>query len=383
MVISEKIRAYLIGVLVLIALILLIHFVGEIVLPFVFAIFIAYLLNPIILKIQTKIPNRNLAVTSFLVSVGALFVCILIFFGSYLIKDTKRFVGAVDVFVVQHEDQINEIRENIGGLVDGVYKSDAVQKQINSLDSLSVETKESDLTSALSSVYSFLSEPNTEPELPEEEPWNGFFMVIYTIIYLVTILYSYDFFTGKYAMYMKNRKPINSRFQGIWLNFKVVFLNYFRQRAKVVLISMAIFVLSFSIMDLPGAIMIGIITGLLTYAAHFHYLSLPVVAIGCWVLSVESNVHFLVFFGIVLAIYVFVSVLEELVFFPKIMKSVSGMNAAVVILSFSLWIYLLGGFVGTVLALPITQLILIYLDRILVHNREIVEPSELDKESKL
>lgn len=375
MIISEKIKAYIIGSLLLIAFVLLIHFVGEIVLPFVFAIFIAYLVNPIILKIQTKIPNRNLAITTLLVSSAVVVVCVLVFFGSYLIKDTKRLVGAVDIFVEQHDEQITEIRKTVGSFVDGVYESDAVQKQIESIDTLSNETKEKDLTAALKSVYSFLSKPTTEVKEPQKERWNGFTMFIFTLIYLVSILYTFDYFQGKYEKYMKNRKPINSRFQGIWLDFKVVFLNYFRQRAKVVFISMAIFITAFSILDLPGAIIIGIFAGLLTYASHFHYLSLPMVAIGCWVLSVETNVSFFLFFGIVLSVYILVSVLDETIFFNKIMKSVNGMNPAVMILAFALWIYLLGGFVGTILALPLTRLVLIYLDRILIHQQEKLNPS--------
>lgn len=377
MVISEKIKAYITGALMLIALVLLIHFVGEIVLPFVFAIFIAYLLNPVILKIQKKIPNRNLAITTFLVSATILVVCILIFFGAYLIKDTKRLVSAVDVFVEQNEEQINDIRKSVGSFVDGVYKSEAVQGQIQSIDTLSAETKEKDLTGALESVYSFLNDPAAEPKEPEKRNWNGLLMLIYTLVYLVTILYTFDYFESKYAKYSKGRKPIDSRFQDIWLDFKVVFLNYFRQRAKVVLLSMAIFVITFSIMDLPGAIIIGILTGLLTYAANFHYLSLPIVAIGCWILSVETNMHFLLFFGIILAVYILVSILDETVFFNRIMKSVSGMNPAVMILAFVLWIYLLGGFVGTVLALPLTQLILIYLDRTLTPQQEKSNPTEI------
>ncbi len=382
MVISEKIKAYIIGALLLIALVLLIHFVGEIVLPFLFAIFTAYLINPIILKIQTKIPNRNLAVTAFFVSTVVMVVCILVFFGAYLIKDTKRLVSAVDVFVEQNEEQINEIRKNVGNFVDGVYESEAVQSQIQSIDTLSNEVKEKDVTAALESVYTFLSNSNEESTAPERKTWNGFVMLIYTLIYLGAILYTYDYFQAKYAKYMKGRKPINSRFQGIWLDFKVVFLNYFHQRVKVVLISMAIFVITFSIMDLPGAILLGVLTGLLTYAAQFHYLSLPVVAIGCWVLSIETNVHFFVFFGIILAVYILISVLEETVFFKRIMKSVSGMNPAVMILAFALWIYLLGGFVGTILALPLTQLILIYLDRILIHKQETLKPSKVPEEEK-
>ena len=370
MVISEKIKAYTIGILLLAVLIVLIHLVGEIVLPFVFALFIAYLLNPIILKIQKKIPNRNLAITTFLVSVSTMIISILLFFGAYLIKDTKRLVSAVDIFIEQNENQINDIRKNVGSFVDGVYESEAVQSRIESVDTLSAEIKEKDLTGALKSVYSFLSTPNDKPKEPEKKNWNGFLMLIYTLIYLVVILFTFDYFQAKYAKYMKGRKPINSRFQGIWLDFKVVFLNYFRQRGKVVLISMTIFVIAFSIMDLPGVIIIGILTGLLTYAAHFHYLSLPIVAIGCWILSIETNVHFFVFFGILLVVYILVSVVDEMIFFPKIMKSVNGMNPAVMILAFALWIYLLGNFVGTILALPLTQLILIYLDRILTQQQD-------------
>jgi predicted PurR-regulated permease PerM len=381
MVISDKVKAYIIGALLLIAFVLLIHFVGEIVLPFVFALFIAYLVNPLILKIQRKIPNRNLAITSLLVSFTALFVCVVIFFGGYLIKDTKRLVSAVDVFVEQHEEQINDIRENVGGFVDEVYESDVVQSQIESIDTLSTETKEKDLTAALGSVYSFFNDPNAEPEEAQGRDWNGFVMLVYTLIYLAAILYTFDYFEEKYTKYMKDRKPIDTRFHGVWVDFKVIFLNYFRQRFKVVLLSMAIFVAAFSIIDLPGAIIIGIITGLLTYASHFHYLSLPVVAIGCWVLSVETNLHFMLFFGILLGVYILVSVLEETVFFNKIMKSVNGMNPAVMILAFALWIFLLGGFIGTVLALPLTQLILIYLDRILIHQKEILHPKvELSNE---
>ncbi len=382
MVISEKYKAYITGSVLLVALIVLIHFVGEIVLPFIFAIFIAYFLNPVILKIQKKIPNRNVAISMLLISASALVICTFLFFGGYLIKDTKRFVSAVDVFVEQHEGQIDEVRNSVGGFIDGVYESDAVQSQIHSVDTLTTDDiKEKDLTGALESVYSFLTDPDDQPEKSEKKNWNGFIMLIYTLIYLVTILYTFDYFESKYIKYVKGRSSVGSQFHGIWLDFKEVFLNYFRQRAKIVLISMAIFILAFSIMDLPGAIIIGILTGILSYAAHFHYFSLPVVAIGCWVLSIETNLHFLLFFGILLAVYILVSVLDEMVFFPKIMKSVNGMNPAVMILAFVLWIYLLGGFIGTILALPLTRLILIYLDRVLIYQQEKLSPvNEIPKE---
>ncbi|MFK7784099.1 MAG: AI-2E family transporter [Crocinitomicaceae bacterium] len=370
MVISEKHKGYIVGVLLLIGFLLLIHFVGEIILPFIFALFLAYVLNPVVLRIQKKIPNRNLAITCLVGAFTLFIVGGLIFFGSYLVKDTKRLVTAVDTFIEHHEEDIKGAQEKIGSFIDGVYESDVVQQQIVSMDSVSVEEKEKDLTETLTSVYSFLSDGESQPDEEERAPWNGFLMFVYTIIYLVMILYTYNYFEARYRKYFKGKQPMNPFFQGVWLDFKGVFLSYFRQRTLVVLISMGIFVLAFSIMDLPGAIILGILTGLLTYASHFHYLSLPMVAIGCWVLSVETDWNFFVFFGILLGVYILISILEEFVFYEKIMKSAKGMNPAVMVLAFVLWVYLLGGFIGTVLAIPLTQLILIYLGKIITYQQE-------------
>ncbi len=108
----------------------------------------------------------------------------------------------------------------------------------------------------------------------------------------------------------------------------------------------------------------------MTYAAHFHYLTLPITGIGCWILSIEHDTNFFLFFGILAAIYILISILEETVFFNRIMKSVNGMNPAIMILSFTLWIFVFGGFAGTIIALPLTQLIMIYMDRLMLYSKE-------------
>ncbi len=201
-------------------------------------------------------------------------------------------------------------------------------------------------------------------------------MLIYTILYTLMILYTYTYFENKYIKYFVTNKHTKKDSYGIWQDFKLVFLNYFRQRAKVVLISMLIFISAFSLINLPGAIIIGIIAGILCYASHFHFLTLPLTAVGCWVLSMEHDLSFFLFFGIILIVYILVSILEETIFFDKIMKSVNGMNPAIMILAFALWCYIFGGFIGTIIALPLTQLILIYIDRLLLHSLGDPPPSD-------
>ena len=112
-------------------------------------------------------------------------------------------------------------------------------------------------------------------------------------------------------------------------------------------------------MELPGAIVLGGLAGVLCYASHFHYYALLPLSLSCWVLSVENNQSFFLYFGLITFVFIIVSILEELVFFPKIMKGVSSMNPAIMMLSFCVFNFLFGT-IGILIALPITAVLLLY-----------------------
>lgn len=369
---QEKNKAYIIVGVSICAILGLMLLIGEILLPFILAIFIAYLINPLILKIQKKLKSRNLAITSFLLIFSIMFFGIIFLFGGHIVKDSKRLVNAVQMFANENQSQIEAIKEKVVDFVDKAYESEAVKSQIENLENLSAEDSDVDLTSAIGSVYSFFTDADKGNKKDESRSssWNPFFILIYTVFYTVLIIYTYGYFQDKYVKYFDNRMPMNARLAGIWGDFKISFLDYFRQRAKIVMINIIIFIIAFSIVDLPGAIVIGIITGILSYASHFHYLSLPLIGIGSWVLSIEHDTSFYIYFGILLCVFIVISILEETLYFDKIMKSVNGMNPAIMFLAFALWISVFGGLAGTIIALPLTQLILIYLDRLLMYSKE-------------
>ncbi|MFT6844901.1 MAG: putative PurR-regulated permease PerM [Flavobacteriales bacterium] len=367
---SEKTKTYLIGTASLVAILLLVLLTGEIILPFILALFVAYQINPVIVKMQRKIKNRNMAITSFLLGIAILIIGAVMFLGDHVVNDTKRFVTAVEVFADENKEQIQDTKKKVLGFADNFYQSDLVQNKIIAADTLANESSKKDLMTTLEGIYSFFETPDTKSKEPVTTSWNWFYMFITMLLYIVVMLYTYDYFEKKQRTYFPVNKLKGSKSLSIWQDFDRVFMNYFKQRTKIVLISMSIFLLAFSIIDLPGAIILGVLAGLLTFVAHFHYLSLPLVVIGSWVLSTERENPFFLFFGIVLAVYVLISILEETVFFDKIMKSVSGMNPAVIILAFAFWIYIFGGFTGTLIALPLTQLIMIYMDRLLIYSKE-------------
>tara|TARA_B110000046_G_scaffold57595_2_gene64392 strand:- start:65159 stop:66298 length:1140 start_codon:yes stop_codon:yes gene_type:complete len=368
MTLSEKNKNFIIDLLPFILILVLLFLIGEILLPFILALFIAYLLNPIILKIQKKIKKRTVATTGFLLLLTFLFVSATFFFGGHIINDSNRLVNAVEVFTQKNEHKIEEVKNSALFYFGKINENEYVKGQLEELNSGANEVNQEDVMSSIKSVYSFFQqkEPNGEEE--NTNSWSSIYMLFYTLLYVFFILYTYDYFEGKYQTYFANRKTVNSRLKAVFVDFNIVFVNYFKQRGKLVLINLLICTVAFSILDLPGAIIIGILTGVLSYASQFHYLSLPLASISCWVLSLEQGHNFLIYFGIVLFIYVLISILEETIYVDKIMKSVNGMNPAVIVLSFALWVPIFGGFNGTILALPLTQLILIYLDRVLLYS---------------
>jgi len=115
---TEKNKFYLIGALSLLVILFLLLLIGEIILPFIFAILIAYVLNPIIIKIQKKIRNRDLAISSFLFVFTSLFIGIVFFFGGHIVKDTKRLVSSVEIFTHENEHHIKDIKNSVISFVD-------------------------------------------------------------------------------------------------------------------------------------------------------------------------------------------------------------------------------------------------------------------------
>jgi predicted PurR-regulated permease PerM len=60
-----------------------------------------------------------------------------------------------------------------------------------------------------------------------------------------------------------------------------------------------------------------------------------------------------------MAVYAIVQVIQDLFLVPKIMGKSMGLNPAIILLSLSVWGTLLG-FMGLIIALPLTTLVLAY-----------------------
>jgi predicted PurR-regulated permease PerM len=69
-----------------------------------------------------------------------------------------------------------------------------------------------------------------------------------------------------------------------------------------------------------------------------------------------------------MAVYVIVQVIQDFVLTPKIMGKAMGLNPAIILLSISVWGSLLG-FIGLIIALPLTTLLISYYNRYISRRR--------------
>jgi len=155
--------------------------------------------------------------------------------------------------------------------------------------------------------------------------------------------------------------------------------HYFRGQALVALCVGVLFSIGFAIIGMPLAIVLGMFIGLLNMVPYLQLISIVPTTLLCLVYSMDSDVGFWSIWGACIIVYVVVQCIQDLILTPKIMGKAMGLNPAIILLSISVWGSLLG-FVGFIIALPLTTLLLAYYDQYIT-NREDSETAENESET--
>ena len=154
---------------------------------------------------------------------------------------------------------------------------------------------------------------------------------------------------------------------GIFGEVKTSMNRYFRGQALVSFFVGISFCIGFWLIDLPMAIALGLFIGLLNMVPYLQLISIPIAALLCLVSTVSAGTNFWEMFALAILVYCVSQVIQDLVLIPKIMGKYMGLNPAIIFLSLSIWGALLG-FVGLIIAVPLTTLLLAYYDRYIVRR---------------
>jgi predicted PurR-regulated permease PerM len=138
----------------------------------------------------------------------------------------------------------------------------------------------------------------------------------------------------------------------------------------------ALLSVGFAIIGLPMAVILGMFIGILNIAPYLGTLGLIPAVILAGLDSLEAGQAPWIGIALVLAVFAVVQAIQEIVLIPKIQGESLGLSPWLILLALSVWGKLLG-FLGLLIALPMTCLCLSYYRRMLA-GRAPVAPTDSD-----
>ena len=147
--------------------------------------------------------------------------------------------------------------------------------------------------------------------------------------------------------------------------------SYFRGQGLVALCVGVLFSIGFLIVGFPMAVGLGMFMGFLNLVPYLQMVGfLPMVLLAL-LKSADTGENFWVIILPAIIVVCIVQALQDMFLVPKIMGSAMGLKPAVILLSLSVWGSLLG-FIGLIIALPLTTLLISYYRRFVLDEN--VEP---------
>ena len=346
---------------------LLVSAVQAVLIPFAVAALLAYLIQPLVNFLQKKarIRNRLAAIIASLVTVALAMAIISITMIPMLVKEIRHVGQVVSKMASDHKvkEKVEQyLPEDISEYVVELTQREEVQAFFNTdkFGELVINT----LRTVIPGVWGLFS-----GALDVVIGVVGLFIVL---LYLIFILLDYETIMDGW----KDLLPPTYKDLAIEVieDFASAMRKYFRAQASIAGICGILFAIGFQIIDLPLGILLGLFIGALNMVPYLQALGLIPCAFFALVHSLETGRSFWVMMGLVLIVFAVVQLIQDGVLVPKIMGDVTGLNPAIMLLSLSIWGKLLG-FLGLIIALPLTFLVSSYYKRFLAHASTPDDPS--------
>ena len=333
---------------------LLIYYLRGVLFPFFAAFLIAYIVDPIVNRLQKKVKHRIIAVIIVLLVAGLAIAGALRLFIPLVIGEVQN-LGVLIAKVFNDSEWAARIEKLMPG---GLYET--IQSLI-SWEQLSASMQHLDFWREVQNVagkvlpgaWGVLSYTGTVVL------WFSGAAVIF--MYLVFIMLDMPKLRrGLYSL-------VPERFQDNAISFAKEtdrFMGtYFRAQSLVALTVGTLYAIGFGIMGLPMGVAFGLFSGALNMIPYLQLTTIPLALVLAVVHALNTGMPFWEVAAIVAAIYLVVQIIEDMFLVPKIVGSSMDLPPVGILLSLSIWGKLLG-FLGLIVAIPFTCLCLVYLDKI-------------------
>ena len=356
----DRVVRILISIIIMIAAYFLILRLSNVLIPFLVAWLIAYLLYPIVRFIQYKCHVKS-RILSIIITV--LLILGIIAGGCYLIIppiiEEMAHLKNIIVEYATTDSTVTSVSAEVETFIKRNIDLNEITKALTVKDvSQFVEEKVPQFFSIISSSVSAIV---------------GFIASLIAIIYLFFILVDYEAMAeGLFKLVPQSKRGI---VQDVMSDLQKGMNGYFRGQTIIAMCVGVLFSIGFLIIDLPLAIPLGLFIGVLNLVPYLQTIGFIPTIMLALLKAYDTGQNF---WGIMLAaliVFAVVQAIQDWILTPRIMGKVTGLNAAVILLSLSIWGSLLG-FVGLIVALPLTTLIVSY------YKRYVLEEPEEGKELK-
>ncbi|MFQ5590048.1 MAG: AI-2E family transporter [Phycisphaerae bacterium] len=400
----DRIVRMLVSLAVLVALLALLRYLSNVLLPFAAAVLLAYLLNPLVTVFERKTKHRGLAVAITIsglgivgFGLGAVMVPLIASQASRFQRDLTTLrddlAASVEVkppITQQAENKVDEadaqaspqqgksalgwselvhgwreFRLNAGtrsrserltalrGELEGTYLGTLIERALDYANSQEF----AELLVGAARQIAVGSWTVVNFALSVVVGLTGFIIVL---LYLVFLLLDFPEYTRHWKAFLP------PQYRDAIVDFLAQFNNamrrYFRGQAIVAIITGTLFAIGFTLMGLPMGVPFGLFIGVLNMVPYLQTVALVPAGILAALRAVEGDSSFAASIGLVLAVFIVVQAIQDLLVTPRVMGEATGLRPVAVLLGLFIWGKLLG-FLGLVLAIPLTCLGIAYYRR--------------------
>jgi len=193
----------------------------------------------------------------------------------------------------------------------------------------------------------------------------GLIAAVLVVIYLFFLLLDFPSFLATWQSFLPGdyRRPIVEFLR----EFEVALRRYFRGQFVVAALTGVLFAIGFTIIGLPMALPMAIFIAVLNMVPYLQGISLIPAIMLAIVRSIEAESSIALSVVMVLVVYGIVQVMQDMVITPRVMGKVTGLRPVAILLGVFIWGRLLG-FLGLILAIPLTCLFIVYYRRLVLQR---------------
>ena len=340
----------LIGLAGAVAAVWIINRLSTVLLPFFVAWLLAYLLYPLVrfLQYRLKLRSRILSIAVAMLLVLGVITGVAFLVIPPMVSEFRRLTELATEYVGTtwgQTDLPQRLQEFIARYIDGNSLLQLIQQSsfVEAAQGIVMQ-----LWGILSGTISFAL---------------GVLGVFIVLLYMFFILNDYETISEGWINFIPSgkRKFASMVAQDVKNGMNA----YFRGQSLIALCVGILFSIGFLIIDFPMAIGLGLFIGLLNLVPYLQLIGFIPTILLAMLKAADTGQNFWFILLMALAVFAVVQAIQDMFLTPRIMGHVMGLNPAIILLSLSVWGSLLG-FIGLIIALPLTTLCISYYKRFIL-----------------